>query len=427
MFRDTSAQDRVLQPASAAAPLWQRHRRRLAIAGLVVIVLAALASKVVPLLASQRSVSAARLQFAEVERGRFVRDIVTDGKVVAAVSPMLYAAAAGTVTLAVHAGDAVKQGALLATIASPDLSARLAQEQATLQSQQLDYRHAQLDADRQLLRAQDALQQAQVDDRTAQREVERTRKAYELGAYSELQLLKAQDAKEKADFALEQAGKDAAMQPQQNRLDLDSRKAQIERQQVLVDDLRRQVAALDVRSPVEGQVGQIAIADRASVARDAALMTVVDLRQLELETKVAESFAHELGAGMPAQLGGEGSTFEGEVRSVSPEVINGEVTARLRFRGPVPTGLRQSQRLGVRILLDHKDDAVTVSRGSWYDQSGGHYVYVVSDDIAVRRPVRTGAVSLDRVEILDGLQPGERIVATGADLFNDQPRVIVSR
>jgi HlyD family secretion protein len=372
-------------------------------------------------------VSAQRLEIATVERGPFVRDIVADSRVVAAVSPMLYAAAPGTVTLKVHAGDAVGLNALLATVASPELSAHLAQEEATLQSQQLDYRHAQLDADRQQLRAQDALQQAQVDQKTAQREVERSRKAHELGAYSELQLLRAQDALEKADFSLQQAQKDADLQPQQNRFDLDSRKAQIERQQSVVNDLRRQVAALDVRSPVAGQVGQIAIADRASVARDAALLSVVDLSRLELEMKVPESFARDLAVGMPAQVSGNGAQWDAEVGSVSPEVIEGQVTARVRFKGATPQGLRQNQRLTVRVLIDHKDDAITVARGNWYDQGGGHTVYVVNDGVAERREVRSGAVSVDKVEILEGLQPGERIVAGGADIFADQPRVIISR
>ncbi len=427
MFRDTSAQDRPIEVEGGLVRQWVRRPGRLAVIAAVVVGAAILIPTVGRLLSASNSVSASRLAFGTVERGLFVRDIVADGQVVAAVSPMLYASTAGTVTLAVHAGDTVARSALLATILSPDLTAKRSQEEATLQSQKLDYQRAQLDEEKQTLQVQDVLQRAQVDEKTAAREVERSRKAYELGAYTELQVSRAEDAEEKARLALAEAQKDSELEPRQARFDLDSRKAQLERQQVLVDDLRRQVSALEVRAPVAGQVGQIIVADKANVAQNAPLLSVVDLSRLELETKVPESFARDLSVGMPAQISGNGAQWDGEVASVSPEVVNGEVTARVRFKGDTPAGLRQNQRLSVRVLIDHKDNALTVARGSWYDQDGGHSAYVVHDGIAQKQAVRTGEVSIDKVEILDGLQPGDRIVVSGTDSFNNQLRVIISR
>jgi len=208
----------------------------------------------------------------------------------------------GTVTLKVHAGDTVSKGQVLAVIDSPDLTAKLSQEEATAASLRIDWQRATLDAEQKLLQLRDAFNQAQVDQKTAQRELDRSRKAYELGSYTELQALKAQDSLEKAQFAFEQAKMNYESQPRQNHFDIDSKKALFDRQQYLVADLKRQVDGLNVRSPVDGQVGQVQVADRASVAKDAPLLTVVDLSALEVEIKVTESLARDLRPGMSADL-----------------------------------------------------------------------------------------------------------------------------
>ena len=422
MFRDTAAQDRVLDKP----PLWRRHRRLIAAGAVAAIALLWLVPLLLRMAGVTHSVAASRLSIATVERGHFVRDIAADGKVVAAVSPTLYAPAAGSVTLNVHAGDKVTKQQVLATLDSPELTAKLAQEQAMLQSLQLDYRRAQLDAQRQLLQTQDAYKQAQVDEKTAQRELDRSREAYKQGAYSELQVLKAQDALEKASFAREQAEKTYAAQPAQNRFDIGAKQALADRQQALVDDLQRQVDALNLRSPVDGQVGQVQVADRATVAKDAPLLTVVDLSALEVEIQVPEGFARDLAVGMPAELSGNGGHWQGSVSAVSPEVVAGQVVARVRFGDDKPEGLRQSQRLSVRILIDSRDNVLMVDRGSFVDQDGGAYAYVVHDDVATKQPIRIGAVSISKVEILDGLKEGDRVVVSGTDAFNGAARVAIS-
>jgi HlyD family secretion protein len=419
----TGGQDRPIEPPRG----WRRHRWLTLGALGAAALLWALIAGLRHYTGANGSIDRARLTIATVERGSFVRDISADGQVVAAVSPTLYAGAAGSVTLKVHAGDAVTKGQVLALVDSPDLSAKLSQEDATLQSARNDWQRAQREAQQKLLAFKTAFEQARVDQDTAQRELERSRKAYELGAYSELQMLRAQDALEKMQFAFEQARQNFQAQPQQNQFDIASKQALFERQQLLVGDLRRQVEALSVRSPVEGQIGQVQIADRASVAKDAPLLTVVDLSALEVEIKVPESFAHELKPGMSGDLQGDGRHWQGSVSGVSPEVVNGQVTARLRFGAEKPAGLRQSQRMSVRILLDRRENVLMVDRGSFMDQEGGAFAYVVHDDVAQRRPIRLGAASLQKVEILDGLAAGERIVISGTDAFNGAERVILSR
>jgi HlyD family secretion protein len=400
-LHDTAGQDRLIDRVS----LLRKYRTPAILLLVAVAAFLTLGLRFVKLHGAGESVSRERLTIATVERGSFVRDVAADGQVVAAVSPTLYANVAGTVTLRVHAGDAVTQGQEVASIDSPDLTAKLSQEEATLQGLKIDWQRAGLDAQHKLSQLHDAMEQ--------------------LGAYSELQALKAEDALEKADFSFSQAKMVFDSQPEQNRFDVDSKKSLLDRQQFIVDDLARQVAGLHVRSPVDGQVGQVPVADRASVPKDAPLVTVVDLSALEVEIKIAEGLARDLKPGMAADFQGA-RHWSGTLSGVSPEVVGGQVTARLRFAGVKPAGLRQSQRLAVRIFIDRREHVLMVDRGSFMDQEGGGFAYVVHDDVAVRQPVRLGDASVQKVEILDGLAEGERIVINGTDAFNNADRVILA-
>jgi HlyD family secretion protein len=422
MLRDTSGQDRAIEPKN----LLKRHSKLIAAGAIAAALLITLIVVLMRYSGAGVSIDRSRVAIATVERGNFVRDISADGQVVAAVSPTLYANALGTVTLKVHAGDTVAKGQVLAVVDSPDLTAKLSQETATLASLHLDWERATLDAEHKLSQLRDAYNQAEVDQKTAQRERDRSRKAYELGSYSELQALRAEDALEKAQFAFQQAKSTYDAQPKQNRFDIDSKKALLDRQQFMVSDLQRQVDGLNVKSPVDGQVGQVQVADRSSVAKDAPMLTVVDLSALEVEIKVTESLARDLRPGMSADLEGGGHHWQGVVSGVSPEVVAGQVTARLRFGTEKPAGLRQSQRLSVRIFLDRRDNVLMVDRGSFVDQEGGGFAYVVHGNIAQRTPVKLGAASIAKVEILDGLSVGDQIVVSGTDAFNGAQRVILS-
>jgi HlyD family secretion protein len=241
-----------------------------------------------------------------------------------------------------------------------------------------------------------------------------------------MQLLRAQDVYEKARFHLEQAQRQMKSQPEQGRFEVQSRDAILLRQRVVVDDLSRQVDSLEIRSSVDGQVGQLQVADRTNITRDAPLLSVVDLSRLEVEIQAPENLAKDLAPGMSAELSGNGSAWQGVINGVSPEVVNGQITARVGFAGEQPAGLRQNQRLSVRVVMERRSGVLLVDRGSFADQSGGQ-VWRLDGDVAVRVPVRLGGVSMTRVEILEGLHEGDRIVVSGVEALGDAARVIVGR
>jgi len=421
MIRDTSSQDTVL-----ARP---KGRRRLVIGAAVVAVLALTAWSVPQarrLLGTGSSVSLDRLGLDDVSRGPFVRDIQAEGRVVAAFSPTLFAPQAGAVTLQVHAGDSVKKGQVLGTIASPDLAARLAQELATADTLQTDTLRSKVDASEQHAALQGARENAAIDVKAAETDLTRQQRAFDAGAAAGMQVDHARDALEKARIALSHAEAGLHSKDDSLKFDVQSKEQAHARQLLLVEDLKRQVGELAVRSPVDGQVGQLFVAERASVAKDAQLLTVIDLSALEVQMQVAESFARDLAVGMPGEISGNGQTWKARVSGISPEVVANQVAARLRFDGAMPEQLRQNQRLSVRVLLDQRPDVLSVRAGSFIDESGGQYAYVVRDGVAVKTAVRLGARSVDRVEILSGLKPGDRVVVSGAENFHAEPTVGLS-
>jgi HlyD family secretion protein len=422
-IRDTSAQDHAIKPAASV----QRNRKPWLIGGIAGAAVLALAAWVISgWMSGGRSFDASKVRVAEVTRGDLVRDISADGRVIAANSPTLYAIAGGTVALKVVAGDVVKKGQALAEIDSPELRSKLAQEGSTLASMEAEASRALLDAQITRSTASKLLDQAQIERTAAQRDLERYERAYQGGAVSQNEYAKAQDELKKADIGLAAARKDSGLQGEGAGLDSRNKRLLADRQRAVVTELQRQVDALTVRAPFDGQIGQVQIPQGTNVATNAPILSVVDLSLFEVEIKVPESFARDLGIGMPAQITSNGIQYAAQVSAVSPEVVNGEVNARLRFaEGKQPPGLRQNQRLSARIVLDTRRNVLMVERGSFLEQDGGRFAYVVDGSRAVRRPIQTGVSSLGAVEIVSGLQPGEKIVVSGTDQFGDAERVTI--
>jgi HlyD family secretion protein len=420
MIKDTSGQDTVL----AAAPPSRRKPLLIAaggVAGLVAVVML-----LSGWLGSSRSVDAARLRIAEVTRGTLVRDASVNGRVVAAVSPTLYAPAAATVTLKIRAGDKVKKGDLLAVLDSPDLSNQLAREQSSLAQLEAQVARQRILAEKQRLLARRDADEAEVARLGAERILQRTEGGFKAGAIAEVDYLRAQDALKSAEIRARQAGQASSLEIKDVALETSTRVSELQRQRLVVADAQRRVDELHVRSPVDGVVGTLSVADRTVVAANTALMTVVDLSRLEVELEIPESYADDLGLGMTAEVSIGATRALGKLSALSPEVVRNQVLARVRFDGAQPPGLRQNQRLTARVLIEEKPNVVLLPRGSFVENEGGRAAYVMDGDVAVRRPIQLGGTSVSAVEILSGLQPGERVVIAGTDAFDDAERVSIN-
>jgi HlyD family secretion protein len=422
MIRDTSSQDAVIAP-----PKGRAAKRRIIIAAGVVALLAAGWSLVHTWRGSDHSVNASRLRIAEVGRGTLIRDAAVNGRVVAAVSPTLYAPSLATVTLKVHAGDTVKKGDVLAVLESPDLSDALKREQAAYAQTEADVARQRILARKQKLLAQRDADTAEIDRISAQRTLERYDAVANEGAVAKIEYQRAKDAVNSAVIRAKHATEASALENDNVALELESKIKQLDQQRSTLSNAQRRVDELTVRAPVDGFIGTLSVADRSVVPANTPLMTLVDLSRLEVELEVPETYVSDIGLGMNAEVNYGTGTTTGKLSALSPEVVKNQVLARVRFNGEQPAGLRQNQRLTARLLIDEKPNTLMVQRGPFVESEGGRYAYVVRDGVAIRTPIKLGATSVSAVEILGGLKQGDKIVVAGTETFENAARVSINQ
>ena len=422
MIRDTSSQDAVI-----AMPAAHKHKRRaLLAAGALAVVLGG-AFLVITWRASDHAINATRLRIAEVTRGTLVRDAAVNGRVVAAVSPTLYSTAPSTVTLQVAAGDTVKRGQVLAVLESPDLSDALKREQSSYQQLEAEVARQQILARKQKLLAQREADTAEIDRLSAQRTLERYQAVANEGIIAKIDFQKAKDALSSAEIRARHASKAAVLENDDVGLSLKTKVNELDRQRLSMANAQRRVDELTVRAPVDGFIGTLSVQNRSVVAANVALMTLVDLSRLEVELEVPESYVADMGLGMKAEIELGGMKASGTLSALSPEVVKNQVLARVRFDGAQPKGLRQSQRVSARLLIEEKPNVVLLPRGPFVDSEGGRVAYVVQDGVAVRTPITLGATSVSAVEILAGLKPGDQVVISGTDTFANAARISINK
>lgn len=421
---DTSGQDVVLDRGSSTrrAALW-------IVSGAVALIV--IAWLVLPILSRWASATATvsedRLRFATVERGDLVRDVAVQGRVVAAISPTLYATEAGTITLEVDAGASVSEGQVLATVNSPDLSSRLEQARSELARLDVELDRQRIESRQLSLEKRKEADLALVTLEAAQREKRRADQARDVNVISIIDFEKAGDDLRNAELAYEHAKSDEELFNERLAFEIRASELGADRQRLLVTDLERQVDALAIRSPVNGIVGDLLVNQKAAVSRDTPVMAVVDLSNFQIEALVPESYADDLALGMPAEVSVGNERYAGELIAVSPEIVSNQVSTRIRFAGEAPDRLRQNQRLSTRILLEERPDVLTLRRGQFLDSGGGRVAYVMTGDgIAERRPIDLGARSLAAVEIVAGLEEGDRVVISSLDIFRGADRVLIS-
>lgn len=417
MIRDTSAQDQVVKQK----PNFMKPA--LLLTGVIAVItwtgFAMINSDTATV-----SVNKAQLKIATVIKGDLVRDISATGKIVAANAPKAYSPEQGFVTLNVKAGDTVEKDQVIAEVESPELNNNLKQQESELARLQGELARSELDARRQALALAKTLDLAQVELNAAERENRRAKISIEKRLISQIDLEKAVDDLAKAELTFKHAEQEVALAKDTLAFELQSAKSQVVRQQLVVDELMRQVSNLSVKASVSGIVGNLLVQPKALVNKNQALLTLVDLSAFEAELQVPESYANDLGIGMEVELKIGSEQIKGTLSAISPEVNNREVTTRVRFAKSDISNIRQNQRLSGRILLENRDDVLMVKRGSFLN-AGGYVAYKVNEDVAERVEINTGVTSINSVEILAGLKTGDQIIISNYDTFKNADAILL--
>lgn len=416
MIKDTSSQDTVIAPK-----LGRKLRLPLIIGG-GAILMSALVWASLGQDSSVRSVDGADLRLATLTRGTLVRDIATTGKIVAANAPILYSTEEGVVTLLSQPGDEVKLGQVVASIDSPRLQSQLQQQQSLLEGMQGSLERAKLDARREQLRVSQILDMAKVDLEAADRESRRGDQLIESSLISKIDFEKSKDDLHKAKLLHKHAQQEVDLMRDTLAFEIKNRTLEVQRQDLVVSELTRQANALNIVAPVNGIIGNWLVEQKARIGASQPMLTVVDLTAFEAELGVPESYADELGLGMDVELSFGSVNVVGQLSSISPEVRNREVTARVRFADSNTLSLRQNQRLSARVLLENRPNVLMVKRGDFLNL-GGEVAYQMSESVAQQKTVKLGVRSMSQVEVLEGGEEGEVWVISGTESFKNQPKI----
>ena len=417
MIKDTSGQDTVLVPSTS-----KRLKLPLIIGGCALLVSAlvwaSLGSDSV-----SKSLSRSDITTAKLFVGTLTRDVATTGKIVAANAPILYSTEEGTVTLLSNPGDTVNKGDVVAKLDSPRLTNQLEQAKSLLAGMESALERAKLDARRDQLQAYQTLDIATVDLEAADRESRRGEELIQSQLIGQIDYEKGKDDLHKAKLKFKHAEQEVALTKDTLTFEIKNKALEVERQTLAVRELERQVDALNIVAPVNGIIGNWITEQKTRLSANQPILTVVDLSAYEAELAVPESYADDLGLGMEVELSFGSIKLMGKLSSISPEVRNREVTARVQFDQSDSLTLRQNQRISARVLLEHRPNVLMVKRGAFMTSGGGNVAYQIEGDLASRREVKLGSTSLSQVEVLDGGKAGDEWVISSVDPFNHAEQV----
>ncbi|MGK0305202.1 MAG: HlyD family secretion protein [Gammaproteobacteria bacterium] len=422
-MRSTSGQDRVI--AKTSIP----YRKTLVGAALAIMIIVSLVyawPNLTRLFNADQTISETQLRFAKVQIGDLQRDVSVQGKVIAANSPTLFAPTSGIVSLQVKAGDTVQVGQVLASIYSPELTNLLSQEESTYDQLAIEVGRHRIQIKSSLLNNQQAIELALVNLDASKVEKNRAELSIKDSLISQRELEEKVAAFKRADLSYRHALQNHQLQKESMEFDLKSKQSQLERQEFVITDLRRQVNNLSITSPTGGIIGSVNIREKDTVALNAPLLTIIDLSIFEVEVKIPENYADDLGIGLKTEINFNGQTHMGEVTAISPEVFEGQVVGRIRFAQADLAGLRQNQRVTARVLIESKENILKVKRGAFVESGGGRIAYVVNNQSATKRKIQLGARSIGEVEVLSGLEQGDEIIISSISQFNDSELISIT-
>lgn len=426
MIRDTSEQDQQIQRKPS------RGLKLAIIVGVLIISGASLWSMINTRFNADVSVNIKNVRIDEVTRGTLERDINATGKIVAANAPVLYSPEAGHVTFLAKPGDEATKGQVLARVDSPELSNKYRQQQSVLEGLISGLDEANLVARRSQLALNQKMDLAKVILVAAEREYRRAKKSIAAHIISQFDYEEAVDNLTRAKLTSTHAQQESELGRDTFEFQLKNRKIAINRQQLIVKDLQRKIADLEIKAPVSGIIGNWSVAQKTRVSNGSPLLTVIDLSAYEAELSVPESYADELGLGMPVEIQIAGNQLQGILASISPEIRDRQVIARVKFdnkniqkREQQQSQLRQNQRLSARILLEKKLNVLMVKRGAFIQSAAGRATYVVNNNIATRRTISLGATSISHVELTSGVVEGESMIVSSLNDFASAEQVLL--
>ncbi len=375
-------------------------------------------------------IDARTISVGEVVRGEFNDYIRVTGQVQPITTVQLSPLEAGIVErLVVEEGASVRKGDVLVELSNTSLTLEILNSEAELAEKQNILRNTLISMEQEKLDLR--LDKVQLD-----LDVERKRRTWQQNEelYCSNLIAREEWLQSKEDYEL--AAKKRELNIERQVQDSLYRTVQIEQMEDNLENMKRnmqlirqRIENLQVKSPIDGEVGLLDVVLGQSVSSGQKIGQVNDLSDYKVEAQIDESYIDRVRAGLDATFERQDTSFTMRLRKVYPEVRNGQFRADFTFAGAHPRNIRSGQTYYLHLELGQPTDAVIIPRGSFYQTTGGAWIYVLAPegDRAFKRQIRIGRQNPQYYEVLEGLEPGERVIVSGYENYGANDVLILNK
>jgi HlyD family secretion protein len=379
--------------------------------------------------AGSQTVTKNRLTISTVQTGRFEDFIPLRAKVTPLLTVYIDSIEGGRVDkVLVEDGTDVVAGQPIAMLSNAELQLSTLARQTEVEQQINNMRSQELALSQTRLANERAILDAQLALTTARRQYEREAPLAAKGYVSGKQFNDTADnyqyQQRRLAVLLRSQSSDERLQSGQ----LDQQKASMKSMSAGLGIARTNLDALNLKAPVTGKLSGFSIQIGQSLQRGERIGQIDSPGKNKLQAGVDEFYLGRVQVNQSASVDWNGKTFRARVMKIYPQVQNGQFQVDLQFLGDEPQGVQRGQTLQAKLTLGDPAPAKLIPNGAFYNESGGAYVFVVAPDgnSAVKRQVRLGRRNPDYIEVLDGLDAGERVITSPYTGFADKDRLDLS-
>ncbi|HZF95587.1 MAG TPA: efflux RND transporter periplasmic adaptor subunit [Allosphingosinicella sp.] len=394
--------------------------------GVLLVLIAALVFYMLAPAANSQTIAADRITISNVARGRFDDFLPLRARVEPSVTVYLDAVEGGRVEQRmVEDGAVVQAGQLLAVLSNSDLQLNVLARQTEVTQQINSMRSQELSLSQTRLANQRALIEADLQAQQARRQYDVQRPLAQKGYVSQKQFQDSRDiynaSRERVSILRRQQATDERLQSSQ----LAQLRASTTALNQSLHLARASLDALNLRAPVSGQLTSFSIQVGQSFNRGERLGQIDSAGANKLRAQVDEFYLGRVVEGQIAAADVGGRPYRMRVAKIYPQVRNGAFEIDLTFVGGEPANLQRGQTVQIRLTLGDPTPALLIPAGAFYNETGGNWVFVVSPDggSAVKRQVRLGRRNSEYIEVLSGLEPGERVITSPYTGFAERDRL----
>ncbi len=376
---------------------------------------------------SRLNVDIDKITIEEIREDSFLDYIAVNGTVEPIQTIFLDAIEGGSVDEVIKRDGVVEKGEKLAVLSNINLLLEISRHEAEVTRNVNDFRMTRIQLDQQNLRYRNDLLDLSYALRQAERRYDKNSvlKGENHISQEDYELSKEQyeNTKRRYELMLETYKHDSIYRVAQ----LESMEESLETMQSNLKLVSSRLEALEIRAPVDGELAFLDIEIGQIVNRGERLGRINVLDDYKLRVEIDEHYISRVVAGLPGEFEFAGNSYDLEITRIYPEVQAGRFAVDMEFNGQVPPQIRIGQTFRIRLELGESRTAILIPRGGFYQSTGGQWVYVIdpSGSVASRRDIRIGRQNPRYYEVLEGLEPGERVIVSSYDNFGNVDKLIL--